>query len=144
MVKAIRHAGIVVSDVEKALHFYRDLLGLTMHRDMVEEGPFVDGLLGLQNVKVRTMKMAADDGNLIELLYYLSPDHVRTPQKKEMPDIGASHVAFTVDDIDSLYAQLVAEGARFNAEPTVSVDGKAKVAYCYDFDGTPIELVQML
>ena len=69
--KAIRHFGIVVSNAEKSLHFYGDLLGLKMQRDIIEEGPFVEGLLGLKNVKVRTMKMAADDGNLIELLYYI-------------------------------------------------------------------------
>lgn len=142
--KAFRHAGIVVSDVEKALHFYGDLLGLKMQRDMVEEGPFVNGLLGLENAKVRTMKMSADDGVLLELLHYLSPEHVRKPEEKEMNAIGASHVAFTVEDMDSLYEILKKEGVRFNAPPAVSADGKAKVAYCYDPDGTPIELVQML
>jgi|SRR3989344_5789200 len=142
--KAIRHFGIVVSDAEKAIHFYGDLLGLKMQRDMVEEGVFVDGLLGLKNVKVRTMKMAADDGNLIELLHYLSPEHVRKLKEKEMPDIGASHAAFTVENLDSLYEMLAAEGVKFNAPPALSVDGRAKVAYSYDPDGTPIELVQMM
>jgi len=31
--KAIRHFGIVVSDIEKSLHFYRDLLGLNIKID---------------------------------------------------------------------------------------------------------------
>jgi len=142
--KAIRHFGIVVSNAEKSLHFYGDLLGLKMQRDIIEEGPFVEGLLGLKNVKVRTMKMAADDGNLIELLYYISDEHKRNPAQKEMQAIGASHAAFTVEDIDSLYNIMKSEGVTFNAAPAVSVDGKAKVVYCYDPDGTPIELVQML
>src|SRR3989344_5166735 len=101
--KAIRHFGIVVSDLEKSLHFYRDLLGLKIKRDMLEEGRFIDTILGLQSVKVRTVKMAAENGDtLVELLLYES--HPRKARdNNELPNIGASHVAFTVEDVDAEY-----------------------------------------
>ena len=54
--KAVRHFGIVVQDMERALHFYRDLLGLRIKRDMQEEGEFIDTILGLQKVKVHYSK----------------------------------------------------------------------------------------
>lgn len=141
--KAIRHFGIVVGNLEKALHFYRDMLGLEIQKDMLEKGDFIDSISGLKNVQVHTIKMSADDGNLIELLHYES--HKRQlPQKKDICEIGASHPAFTVDNIDELYKKLKQAGIEFNCEPKLSVDGSAKVTFCRDYDGTLVELVQML
>lgn len=140
--KAIRHAGIVVSDIDKALGFYVGLLGLKVKIDMLEEGVYIDNIVNLKNVQVRTIKMEADDGNLIELLWYKS--HPRAPQPKEACAIGASHVAFTVDDLDKEYDRLRAAGVRFNCPPQISPNGKAKVTYCHDPDGTLIELVEPL
>ena len=38
----IRHTGIVVSDMEKSLKFYRDLLGFKIRKDMVESGDYIN------------------------------------------------------------------------------------------------------
>jgi len=138
--KNIRHFGIVITDLEKSLHFYRDLLGLKIQKEMAEEGKFIDNILDLQNVKVRTIKMSADDGGLIELLYYES--HPRVAEKKEIYSVGASHVAFTVENLDDVYKRLKENGVRFNCAPQTSSDGKVKVTFCYDPDGIPIELVE--
>ena len=141
--KAIRHFGIVVTDIEKSLKFYRDLLGLEIKRDMLEEGKFIDTISGIKNVKVRTVKMAADDGYLIELLWYKS--HPRKRRKNnDIYNIGASHHAFTVDNLDYEYKRLKENGVKFNCPPQISPDGKAKVVFCYDPDGAPIELVEEL
>ncbi|GAG92784.1 unnamed protein product, partial [marine sediment metagenome] len=77
--KNIRHFGIVVSDIEKSLKFYRDLLGFQIKTDVLEKGSFIDAILGLEDIKVRTIKMSADDGNLVELLWYKS--HPRKPSR---------------------------------------------------------------
>ena len=142
--KAIRHFGIVVSDLEKSLHFYRDLLGLKIKRDMLEEGEFIDTILGLQDVRVHTVKMISQSGDtLVELLEYASHEGEKR-EHYEIFDIGASHVAFTVEDIDQEYQKLQQEGISFTCEPQVSPDGKAKVTFCFDPDGVPVELVQQL
>ena len=141
--KAIRHVGIVVTNLNKALHFYRDLLGLKVTNKMVERGDYIDKISGLKNVKVTTVKMAAGDGNLVELLYFHSHP-VKTIIKKEMYEVGISHVAFTVDNIDVEYRRLLKAGVQFNAPPQISPDGYAKVTFCKDPDGNLIELVQVL
>lgn len=141
--KNIRHFGIVVSDIEKSLHFYRDLLGFQIKIDALEEGDFIDTILGLKNVKVRTIKMFAPDGNLIELLWYQSHKG-RKMENKEIFDIGASHPAFTVNNIDQEYQGLKEKGVQFIAPPQISSNKKAKVVFCYDPDGVPIELVEEL
>ena len=65
--KGLRHTGIVVKDLETALHFYRDLLGFKIVRKMEESGKYIDMICGMKNIKITTVKLAADDNNLIEL-----------------------------------------------------------------------------
>ncbi len=141
--KAIRHIGIVVSDLDKALCFYRDLLGLKIVKDMNESGAYIDNISDLTGVQVRTVKMAADDGNLVELLFYASHP---LGQGKINPinKIGCSHVAFTVDNLDEEYLKLKQAGILFNTPPQYSPDGYAKVTFCKDPDGSFIELVEVL
>jgi catechol 2,3-dioxygenase-like lactoylglutathione lyase family enzyme len=141
--KAIRHTGIVVTDLNKALYFYQDLLGLRVVKDMKESGDYIDNISALKNVQVRTVKMAADDGNLIELLFYSScPGNPET--NRTINQIGCSHVAFTVDNLDDEYRRLTQAGVPFNAPPQFSPDGFAKVTFCRDPDGSYIELVEVL
>lgn len=140
--KAIRHTGIVVSDLDKALYFYRDILGLEIQREMNETGEYIDNLSTLKGVRVKTIKMAAEDSNLIELLYYES--HPRKPVNRDICDIGHSHIAFTVENLDNEYQRLKGKGIRFNCAPQVSQDGKAKVVFCRDPEGNFIELVEDL
>jgi len=137
-----RHAGIVISDLEKGLHFYRDLLGLKILKEADETGKFIDDIQGLKNVTVRTIKMLCDDGNMIELLYFKS--HLEKPKEKKIYEIGASHVAFTVENLDDEYNRLKDAGIEFNCPPKISADGGAKVTFCKDYDGTLIELVEVL
>src|SRR5712691_6907267 len=70
-VSKIRHTGIVVSDIETSLPFYRDLLGLQSWWDEIEEGPFVDAVTGVPGARIHTVKLKAPDGVSIELLQYL-------------------------------------------------------------------------
>jgi catechol 2,3-dioxygenase-like lactoylglutathione lyase family enzyme len=144
MMMELRHAGIVVADLDRARHFYCDLLGLKVLRSMEEDGAFLDNILGLKGVRVTTLKLAADQGSaVLELLKFHSP---RTPAapRRGLVELGPSHVAFTVEDLDALYARLTRAGVRFNAPPQLSPDGLAKVTFCYDPEGTPLELVEML
>ena len=143
MISGIRHTGIVVTDMEKALAFYRDLLGLKIAKDFKEEGDYIDSISGLSGVRVWMVKLSADAGSMVELLQYLS--HPREPgDNPQICDIGCSHIAFTVDDIDKEYTRLLKGGVKFNCPPYVSPDGYAKVVFCHDPDGTSIELVEVL
>lgn len=143
MIKDIRHTGIVVADLEASLYFYRDLLGFQVAKQMEEAGDYIDKISGLKNVKVTTVKLAADDGNLIELLHYHSHPR-KAGDNKEICLIGVSHVAFTVEDLDAEYQRLTKAGVQFNSPPQFSPDGYAKVTFCRAPDGVLIELVELL
>ena len=143
MIKNIRHTGIVVSDMERSLEFYRDLLGLNVVKDFEEEGEYIDKISGLSGVKVWMIKLAADGGTMVELLKYTSHPR-RALDNPQICDIGCSHIAFTVDDVDREFIWLSEKGVKFNSHPVVSPDGYAKVAFCQDPNGVFIELVEVL
>lgn len=141
--KAIRHTGIVVTDMEKAFRFYRDLLGLKPIVDFMEKGEYIDTVLAERGVHVRMVKLVADDGGMIELLQYYS--HPKKPSlNKKIYETGFTHMAFTVASIDEIYKRLTEAGVKFNSPPIVSPDAKARLAFCRDMDGNYLELVEVL
>ena len=142
-VTAIRHTGIVVSDMETSLPFYRDLLGLEPWWDQIEEGPFMEAVTAVSGARVHTVKLKSPDGVSIELLQYLNtPKPV--PRLTNSNDVGCNHVALQVSDLAGLYEKAVAAGIRFNTPPILAGGGKAKVTYCRDPEGVLLELVEIL
>ena len=142
-IKAIRHTGIVVSDMQAALRFYRDLLGMEVWADFKDDSQMVQDVTGVAGANLWMIKLKADDGVSIELLQYLShPQPV--PPRRRACDVGCNHVALQVDDLDALHEKLVAEGIEFNVAPTISSEGFAKVTYCRDPEGVLVELVEIL
>ena len=142
-IQTIRHTGIVVSDMQKSLPFYRDLLGMEVWADFCDDSEYVQAVTNLRGAKIWMVKLKAADGSSIELLQYLSHP-LDVPAPPPACAVGCSHVALQVDDIDALHEQLKAAGIRFHAPPTTSSDKTAKVTYCRDPEGVIIELVQLL
>ena len=140
---SFRHIGITVVDVEKSLELYRDYFGFKVVWDEIEQGKFIDGLSGIDDIVVRTVKLKAHTGGMIELLEYkshpLDVDHT-----VKITEIGISHFAMNVQDLDETYEDLLKLGLSFNEKPAISPDGGAKVCFCRDFDGNLIELVEEL
>jgi catechol 2,3-dioxygenase-like lactoylglutathione lyase family enzyme len=143
MISAIRHTGLVVADLEGALHFWCDLLGFRVSRRMEESGPHIDAMMGLANVRVTTVKLAAPDNNLVELLHFHS--HPDKPAWEGAPfSTGLTHIALTIDDLDAAVVRLSANGVTFPAAPQLSPDGYAKVIYARGPEGLLLELVEIL
>ena len=142
MIKDIRHTGIVIDDLEASFYFYRELLGFQIVKQMEEAGDYIDNISSLRDVKVTTVKMTSPTGQMIELLKYHS--HPAEQKMREICEIGISHIAFTVDDLEFEYERLKDKGIQFNSPPQLSPDGYAKVTFCRAPEGTLIELVEVL
>ena len=143
MITNIRHTGLVVANLENALHFWCDLLGFRVSKRMEESGPHIDAMMGLKDVQVTTVKLAAPDGNLIELLHFNS--HPDKPAWEGAPhSTGLTHVALTVTDLEAAWRRLTEAGITFNSPPQNSPDGCVKVTYCRGPEGLLLELVEML
>jgi len=136
----LRHAGIVVTDIERSINFYREYFGFEIQKDMVETGPYIDNYCSMKDVKIRTVKMASENESMIELLYFMS--HPQKKNNSQINDIGCSHIALTIKNLDDLYNVMKSAGITFNCAPQFSPDGRAKVTFCKDPDGTFIELVE--
>jgi catechol 2,3-dioxygenase-like lactoylglutathione lyase family enzyme len=142
-VTRIRHTGIVVSDMQRSLPFYRDLLGLEVWADFVDESPYVAAITGVPNAKIWMIKLRAPDGVSIELLQYLSH-----PQPAPVPasacNVGCQHVALQVENVERICQLMTANGIFLHSPPLGSPDGGARVTYCRDPEGVIIELVETL
>jgi catechol 2,3-dioxygenase-like lactoylglutathione lyase family enzyme len=143
MITAIRHVGLVVDDLEKSLKFWCETMGFLVSRQVEESGPHIDAMLGLKDVRVTTAKLAAPDGNLLELLCFHS--HPDKPQWEGRPySTGFTHIALTVQDLDETCRRLQQAGVTFPAEPQRSPDGGAVVIYATGPEGVLLELVEII
>lgn len=142
MIQNIRHSGIVVHNLQDSLHFYEELLGLKIIKQMDECGSYIDNALGLHAAKVTTVKLSVPNGEMIELLKYQS--HKSEQTERKIYDIGLTHIAFTVNNLDDVYNKLKNHNIAFLSPPQCSPDGYAKLAFCKAPEGTFVELVEVL
>jgi len=142
MIKNIRHTGIVVEDLNKSLNFYIDKLGFTIAKQMVEKGDFIDQILGYKHLEVTTVKLVLENAQMIELLDF--SNYKKLKSHRMLNDIGPTHLAFSVSDIDRLYKRFISDGVEFISAPKISPDGHVKLAFCKAPEGTYIELVEEL
>lgn len=143
MVLNTRHTGIVVTDVEKCLSFYSGL-GFHLVARMVEEGNYIDQLVGLEKVRLEWAKLKLPDNSLLELLQYHSHPETGTAKLQLANRLGCSHIAFTVVDIEEVTKYVIDNGGHISNDCQISPDGKVKVMYCYDPEGNILEIVQEL
>lgn len=143
MAISVRHAGLVVSDLERSLAFYRDIIGLRVRAGMTESGDYIEKVVGIPGAVLEWVKLEAADGSLVELIEYKKGMGPSGQTENANADRrGFSHVAFTVHDIEGMYTTLCTGGFHCNNPPEPSPDGGVKVMYCHDPDGIIVELVE--
>jgi len=143
MIKAVRHTGIVVRNLDESVKFYRTLGFVEDNRD-IEEGDFIDTVVGLQNVKLEWVKLKAPDGYLLELLQYHSHPEERVIEAQKSNQLGCSHLAFGVDNVNKFCEDIQKIGGGVINPPALTNDKKVKVAYCHDNEGNLMEIVEVL
>ena len=135
---------IVVDDLEAAKAFFLEL-GLELEAETTVEGPSVDRLIGLQNVRATLVTMRTPDGHgRIELDKFYTPEVIRTgPENAPMNALGIRRVMFAVDDIDDVVARLLAHGAELVGE-VVRYEDRYRLAYVRGPEGIIIALAEQL
>jgi catechol 2,3-dioxygenase-like lactoylglutathione lyase family enzyme len=137
----LTHVGICVSDMERALRFYRDGLGFCFEHDLHVEGEPSDTLLRLRGVNLDAVYLTRD-GVRIELLRFASPP-APPSRARTMHEPGLTHLSFRVADLDATLDALRAAGERVLDETIIRIpDFKAAACFVVDPDGQLIELVQ--
>ena len=137
----LTHVGICVSDLERSLRFYRDLLGFRFEHELAVEGEPSDTLLRLRDVELHATYLVRD-GVRIELLRFASPA-APPPRTRTMHEHGLTHLSFRVADLDATVAALRAAGERVLEETVIRFpEFQSAACLVIDPDGQLIELVQ--
>jgi catechol 2,3-dioxygenase-like lactoylglutathione lyase family enzyme len=143
--RAQSHVGITVRDLDASIYFYHDLLGLEIS---TEPSPWFDGPelgqgVGVPGAALRQVCLRLGD-TMLELLQYRTPPS-ETGRPLLSHNVGASHVAFLVDDIRTTKSEFEKKGVRFFSDINVIDDGVLagwRWVYFSDPDGYPLELIQ--
>ena len=120
----ILHTCLNVSNMDKSIEFYREHLGLTfVSRREVKEN----------NAEIAFMK--DESGGAIELTHWRD--------KKTLTEgDNFDHIAFAVEQIDSVVEKLRAKGVTIAMEPFSLQGSTSKIAFIKDPDGNWLELIQ--
>jgi catechol 2,3-dioxygenase-like lactoylglutathione lyase family enzyme len=139
------HTSFTVSNLERTLDFYVDLLGFEVvhlrpqitsryFRDVVG---FPDGV-----IKGAFLRIPGTEHRL-ELFEYLQPRGVPADVRTNNP--GSAHICLFVEDLPSAYQELLSKGVRFRSPPVDMDEGSNAggiAVYMLDPDGITIELFQ--
>ena len=137
------HSGICVSDLQRSIDFYRNVLGFEICNRLLVKNQYhklleIDGDFELQSVFLH------QGGLTIELLDYRSPGPIGSKEPRSLRQLGLVHLSFNVDDLDTAMRDverwagrvLASTRTRFDFEGTVG-----DIVLVTDPDGTRIELM---
>src|SRR5437870_6953135 len=144
-ITAADHTGITVSNLERALHFWQNVLGFEFSHRAHQTGEMAEQITGVQGAELKLAVVKAPGGHKIELLEYLAPPDRKQHVDLRPCDVGSVHVAFTVDNLDAVLEKIAASGWKAAGKPQTLQSGPnagKRVVYVRDPDGTTIEFMQ--
>jgi catechol 2,3-dioxygenase-like lactoylglutathione lyase family enzyme len=145
-VSGVSHIAVGVSDMDKALGFYCEVLGLEAFVDHVEN---VEGMENVPTYQRRAVYLTWPGGREARSFIVLDSQKRSGPHEPlTFNDTGTHHFAFTVDDMDMVIARARAAGAPVLINPVAiaadnplnPTDVDARSAFIRDPDGNIIQL----
>lgn len=143
VISQVSHIGVCVSDLERSLRFYCDVLGFVRSETMSDvhvEGEPSDSLLKLRDVKLNAVYLERD-GFRLELLHYDRPKSPARAPERAMNDLGFTHLSVRVPDVAAALGKLEALGVEIDRSTVIEFSGLTVAAFVRDPDGLGIELV---
>ena len=150
MVGRIYHVGLTVSDLDRSIAFYRDILGLAFQGEIFMEGEETDKMFRRANCKARVAYLngsKAVEAPPVELIQFVDSEIHKTQSDLFVTSI--SEVCFYTDNNDSVYKHLVDNNVECLSEPQY-LDfrsdgfGESRAFYIRDPDGIILEMMQPL
>jgi len=131
------HAAICVTDLEKSTRFYVEAFGLEFNHNVDVTPPF-HILTELPDINGRAT-FFMKNGTKIELVEYATPEMIGPAQRRPMNQLGLTHIAFVVADLDATIANIVGLGG--DALQHTRVSGPfGRMIFCTDPDGVRLEI----
>ncbi|HMD89678.1 MAG TPA: methylmalonyl-CoA epimerase [Anaerolineaceae bacterium] len=130
-INKINHIGIVVPDIEGALGFWQDALGLKLdHIEDVQGQKSLVAFLPLSESEIELVRPTSNDSGVAKFLREHGP--------------GIHHICFEVDDIMEMLSDLKSKGIRLINETPLEMEGR-KMAFIHpkSAGGVLVELYQL-
>jgi catechol 2,3-dioxygenase-like lactoylglutathione lyase family enzyme len=141
---AADHTGFTVSNLERSLAFWQDVLGFELSHRAHQTGELASEITGVPGAEI-SLAVVKAPGHKIELLEYLAPPDRKHHVDLRPCDVGAAHVALTIDNLDPILEKISASGWKAAGKPQTLKTGPnagKRVVYVRDPDGTTIEFMQ--
>ena len=151
--RAVSHVAIGVSDMDRALHFYRDLLGLRVTLDTMERiGGMGPMFANPQKGQRHAVYLRFEDGPHASFVVLSQNPGEPSGRPLKVDQVGLHHFSFWVDDLRERVEKLKAAGVKILLPPTESdtlaygepAGGKVLTALFEDPDGTIVQFDQRL
>jgi len=141
----VHHAGVTVANLDRALTFYRDVLGLEVFVVAERTDATIGQIVGYPGARIKLAFCGVPgDTARVELLEYLDPQGEGVGGETFRP--GTGHVCFRVSEIEALYARIAEAGysprSTAPVEITEGPNAGARAFYVRDPDGYTVELFQ--
>jgi lactoylglutathione lyase len=138
------HTGLQVADLDRSLAFYRDILGFEIVFAWNPQAAYIGELVGYPEVDLHAAILRLPGSDVfLELLEYRNVERLAVDTRTANP--GTAHIAFFVDDLDALFADLTARGVRSVSAPitpSIGPNEGGRAVYMIDPDGIRVELIQ--
>jgi catechol 2,3-dioxygenase-like lactoylglutathione lyase family enzyme len=136
------HLGMCVSDLDRSLRFYCDGLGFEKadrHQLASDQLPGLEKNLEVRDDVVLTLQIIERGDLRIELLEFSEPGVVGSPTQRRN-QLGLTHLAFFVDDVDVAAERMLEHGALVLDDTRANLG--TDVVFLMDPDGVRIQLVR--
>ncbi|GCE11275.1 methylmalonyl-CoA epimerase [Tengunoibacter tsumagoiensis] len=133
MPRRIDHVAIIVRNLEQALIFYRDTLGLEPRA--IQDVPS-------EQVRIAFLPMGGPQGSEIELIEPTTPDSSLSRFLEKRGE-GMHHLCLEVDDIDAALQEMnEREVAVLDTQPRLAAEGRAIFLHPKATHGVLLELIE--
>ena len=138
------HTGFTVRSLERSIAFYRYILVFELAFQWNPQADYLRELVGYPSVDLHAAILRLPGTDVcLELLEYRNLEQV--PVDMRNGNIGNGHIAFNVDNLLELYADLQAKGVKSVSPPvtpTIGPNKGGKAVYLIDPDGFRVELIE--
>ena len=136
---AVSHIGLCVSDLDRSMSFYRDLLGFRERNRIEVRGPLASQLLQLAEVELEAIYLERD-GLVLELLAYRSPGTLAGPSPRPMNQTGLTHLSLQASDPGGLLDEFRQRGVEVREATVVRLGDRVVAFLLQDPDGQTLEI----
>ena len=135
-IRRIDHVGVIVNDLSAAKEFFLDF-GLEMLGEGEVEGKWAERIIGLNDVRATVVMLGMPDGQAtLELVKFHTASDIKGIQQS-----FANHIAFAVEDIESIVAKLKKKGTELFVQ---NYENAYKLCFVRGPEGIILELAEKI